>query len=177
MPTSSQLQSVTANLSKNVASRVSRRSFLGRVGRLTMVMAAAGTVVGITADEASALQCDCAGRVGDANCTGNRTAPSGCRDTGHSVTCLGLTGTGGQCPPNTVACGSWPCNCPTSVCASGTRIWTDCCASGQCSGASSCRCVRDTDGVLRRTCCNKKFYANGGSNCSHFIRCRYARCA
>jgi hypothetical protein len=176
MPTSSQLQSVTANLSKNVASRVSRRSFLGRVGRLTMVMAAAGTVVGMTAEEAFALQCDCAGRDCDAGCSGNRTAPSGCRGTGHSVTCRGLTGVGGRCPDNTVGCGSWSCgNC--SACASGVRIWTDCCATGQCSGASSCRCVRDTDGVLRRTCCNKKCYAGGGSNCSHFIRCRYARCA
>jgi len=173
MPTS-QLQRATAGLSTKVASRVSRRSFLGRVGRLTMVMAAAGTIVGITAEEAFALQCDCDGRRCDAGCTGSRTAPSGCRTGGHSVTCNGLTGTGGQCPSNSVRCGSWSCSCSTSVCASGTRIWTDCCAS--CSSASSCRCVRDTDGVLRRTCCNKKCYV-GGSNCSHFIRCRYAQCA
>jgi len=168
MPTSSQLESATATLSKNVASHVSRRSFLGWVGRVSMVMATAGTVVGITSQEAFALTCNCGGPSCNAGCSGSRAC--NCQQCGHSVTC-GALGYSGQCPPNTVSCGSWVCSC--SSCASGVKRWTDCCGTGQCT---SCRCVRDTDGVSRPSCCYKKCYAGGGSNCSHFILCRHGNC-
>jgi hypothetical protein len=172
MPASSQLENATAVMSKGLAARISRRSFVAWTGRFAMVMATAGTLVGISAHDAFALVCSCAGRGCNAGCSGSRPPPSRCRS-GHSVTCAAL-GSRTRCPTNTVACGSWVCSC--SSCASGRKRWTDCCATGQCAATSSCHCVTDTDGVLRPTCCYKKCYAGGGSNCSHFIRCRFGAC-
>jgi hypothetical protein len=163
----------TRRFSSVVATRSSRRSFIGRAGRFAFVLAAGGAMATRFADPALALMCDCAGPGCNTGCSGDRSKT--CDVGGHSVSCKGLTGTGGECPNCTVPCGVWTCGC--SSCASGTRIWTDCCANcDQCSSGSSCRCVRDTDMVTRKTCCFRHCYQGGQSDC-HFIVCRFEQCA
>jgi hypothetical protein len=161
----------TQRLSTFVANRISRRSFIGRVSG---VAAAAAAGAAAFPDPAAALTCDCPG--GGCN-TGCNDRSKSCGVNGHSVTCGGLTGNGGQCPYYTVACGSWGCTCSSQCPGSQVRIWTDCCAiADQCSDPSSCRCVRDTDGVTRPTCCYGHCYQGGGTNCHHIV-CRYQKCA
>ena len=158
--------SATRRLSAAVANRTSRRSFIGRASGVAFVAAAA-----TFPDTAQALTCDCAGPNCNNGC-GNRSIHCGAN--GHSVSCKGLTGFGGQCPANTAACGAWSCTC--SSCTSGVRIWTDCCAANdQCSSTSSCLCVPDTDGVSRPSCCYGHCYQGGQSGC-HYIYCRYETC-
>jgi hypothetical protein len=159
----------TRKLSVFVASRTSRRSFIART---TSVAAAAAVGAAIFPDPAAALACDCAGPGCTTGCGGDRSA--GCDANGHSVSCNGLTGVGGLCPPNSTACGAWTCSC--SSCSSGVRLWTDCCATAnQCHDASSCVCVPDTDGVTRGTCCHHHCYQGGPNNCN-FIICRFEKC-
>jgi hypothetical protein len=178
MSKSSAVESTTAASARALALRVSRRSFLGRLGRLTVVMAAASAGVNILDDRASALQCDQCLPGGNTGCGSGRTPSNGPCSGARSVTCGALTGTGGRCPDNSFACGSWSCSC--SACASGVKRWTDCCGTGQCSASSSCRCATDSDGYTRKTCCVRKFYAggNGGGSgtCNAFIYCRFGKC-
>jgi len=161
-------------LAQSVASHVSRRSFFGWVGRFALVAATAGWEIGLLADPAFAV-CDCPGRPGDANCSGSRSCP--CASCAHSVSCKGLGFSNTSCPSGSVTCGSWTCsNC--SACPSGVRVWHDCCPTdGSCAAASTCRCVTDTDGGRRPTCCNKKFYADESGGCANFIKCRIKLCA
>jgi len=102
--TSSLIRNASSELARTAASRISRRSFLGGVGKYGLLLATAGGIIGISADPAaSALPCDCAHGSCTAGCSGDRGNP-GC-GRGNSITCRGLTGQGGVCPTNTSACG------------------------------------------------------------------------
>lgn len=166
----SRSERVSGRLAMRAGSRPRRRSFLGHEGRVGLVVAGAGLGVNAIADSAWALTCDCGGPNCNAGCGPGRGCP-GCDVCSHSVTC----GTGGNCPGDTVACGSWVCSC--SSCGSGFKRWADCCAANmQCNQSSDCRCVNDKDGVTRPSCCYKKCYSGGGSNCNHYIECRVGGC-
>lgn len=171
--TSSRIANSTRRMSTGLASRISRRSFLGRAGKFALVIGGGGTAVGILADPALAtLQCDTCHPTCTACSTSNRPDP-GCTAPGSSVTCKGLTGTGGVCPNSTVTCGSWACNC--SSCSSGSKRWTDCCETGtHCDGGA--RCVTDVDGETRPTCRFRKCYPSSQGTCSQYIRCRIGVC-
>jgi hypothetical protein len=167
------LEGVTSHVAQALARNHSRRSFLGRVAKYSFAMTVGGAAAERFVEPALALACDCSGPGCSSGCTGDRSC--NCAHCGHSVSCRGLTGTGGQCPSCTLACGSWVCSC--SSCSSGYRLWTDCCANcDQCGQASSARCVVDTDGVSRPTCTYRHCYSGGESGCS-FIVCRYEQCA
>jgi hypothetical protein len=178
MPGPSLIETAASGIAKGVASRYSRRSFVGHLGRVAIVLTGSGAGVGLLASPASALQCDgcdpdCAQGCGNGNCP--------CSTCGHSVTCKGLTGTGGRCPSNTFACGSWVCSCPSCP-SPHLRRWTDCCGTGQCNGGANCHCHSDVDGRSRPTCCYTKCYktGNGGGagTCSDaYIVCRFEKCA
>lgn len=181
-PRGSLIEGAAAGLSRAAAGRVSRRSFLGRLGRFTVVAAGAGSGLALLTDPALAVcgdfNCDCAGRPGDSGCGSGRSCPS-CQKCGHSVTCKGLTGVTGACPPGTRTCGSWTCNCGSGTCGGGLREWVDCCpedGNTVCNPDSSCTCVMDDDGCTHPTCCYRKDYAGGSITSCKFIRCRFHRC-
>lgn len=181
---SSRTSALTESAASKLASRTTRRSFLGRLARISLVAVGTPFVLGVTAEQAFALDCDCAGPNCDQGCGPNRSLS--CQRTGHSVTCKGLTGSGcpatggvgGRCPNNTRACGSWTCTgCSVPGCPGNVRTWIDCCATGgQCDNASSSRCVCDVDGFTRATCKNHHCYDNGGGGGCSYIRCRYSNC-
>lgn len=181
------LGSAAGSLAKGAAAKLSRRSFLGKVGRYALVAAGSTAAIGFLASPAQAhclgFDCGCGGRPCDAGCGSGRGCPS-CTNCSHSVTCQGLTGTGGQCPARSSTCGSWTCSC--NDCPSGLREWVDCCSDPggdpeRCVGDSSCQCVTDTDGhgdgCTRPTCCYRKCYPGGSISACRFIVCRFSRCA
>jgi hypothetical protein len=174
-------------IAERLASRVTRRSFLGRVGRFALVLAESGTLLGAISKGAQATllgPCDCSNERGcDSGCTGSRPCPTNCANpppTGgcdHSISCKGLVpGTNG-CPTGSTHCGHWACSCTT--CTSGVSRWHDCCdTANQCASSSTCSCdVLDTDGVRRPTCCFKRCYNGNNYTACSYIVCRYRTCA
>lgn len=163
-----------------LASRMSRRSFLGRVTKYSVASVAGAAGAGILVNPALAtLTCDFSFTC-DSGCAGDRRPPCGA---GRSITCLGYTGsncpstggTGGTCPNCSTACGSWHFSCPS--CPSGIKTFTDCCATcDQCSAASSCVCKCDIDGVQRAHCCFKHCWKGGQSGCNYVV-CRTQNCS
>lgn len=108
------------HISRRLASRFSRRSFLGGIGKGSVALAAASAGIAIDADVAGAAT----------YCGGNTS----------SITCATLTGSN-SCPPNTCGCGYWLV-CAQQECTYG-KIWSDCCAQYTCncsrpSGFPSC---------------------------------------
>jgi hypothetical protein len=142
--------------SRLVASRVSRRSFFGRVGRgvAAASLGAAGTQL---LAPAVALADAC---------------PHGC-NCACSVSCNYLPGWGqNACPPDSCRCGHWCIQ--DSTCGNGIRKWTDCCGTGWCADHGGCYCV---PGKNRPTCCNPRDWSGG--DCSptpgHIV-CRTTDC-
>ena len=115
----SYLASLGERVGRGLASRFSRRSFLGQMGAGSVALAVGSggaAVLSASHAEAALLSCPCA------NC-------------GHSVTCEQLNGSN-SCPGDTCECGWWTvCAAPCS--SSGYRkVWTDCC--GGCDGKGPC---------------------------------------
>jgi hypothetical protein len=136
-------------LSRFLARRFSRRSFLGVVGGSGLAMVGAGTI-GVSTAEANACGCS-----------------------GLSVTCYDYAGTS-TCPSWTCECGFWDM-CPggtadDSPCPADHPVkrWHDCC-DGQCNDF---RCYGGAP-----SCCNPKAYGGGcGTVGSTLTRCRYWSC-
>lgn len=98
-------------LSRHLASRFSRRSMLGAIGKGAITLSAAGAGVELATGTAAA-----------AACGGNTT----------SITCATLTGSN-SCPGNTCGCGYWQI-CNQNQCSSAAgKVWSDCCAQYSCS--------------------------------------------
>lgn len=161
----SHLATTAGNLARRLATRTSRRSFIGRVGQAALVGAAASTGLGVLgAREALAHNSGCG------SCSGIVGFPQNCCDQ-LTVGCKNLTGVN-ACPSNTCNCGCWIVNVSTSTCGSGRREWCDCC--GECGSGGQCNCV-DVNGTLHPTCCRHKEYS-GCATCSGHIHCRKHRC-
>jgi hypothetical protein len=139
---------------RGLASRITRRSFLGDVAKAGMALAVAGGVVGFAGvEEAEATHCG-----GCASCT-----PS------LSITCRALTGTN-ACPDGSCRCGWW--DVAGGPCGDCTR-WHDCCFG--CGGSGTCR--HNDQGECAPTCCNRKDYCGGcGTRFQTRIKCRMYTC-
>jgi hypothetical protein len=170
----SQIGAAAGAIATRVASRITRRSFFGGLGRIALVSAVSTGAVAGLANVADALACDnCDPPCVQNGCNHSGRGCPGCTSC-KSVSCEGLTGSN-TCPSTTRTCGFWHCGCMGGTCGGGVRKWTDCCETGNhCNGADSCRCVEDLDGVSRKTCCGRNCY--GGGQCQ-FIRCRKHACA
>jgi hypothetical protein len=144
------IDGLAERLSRALADRYSRRSFLGGVGRTSAVLALGG---GATL-----------AWPGVANAHNNP-----CRED-LSVTCYRLTGTN-DCPSDTCGCGYWEL-CGVSPCSSGqAKRWTDCCAEEHYGCENRRGCVDHAP-----TCFNHKDYKQGCRNEIGAIRCRMWRC-
>ena len=143
------LESYGKDVSRKLAFRISRRSFMGRLGKGAVAASLGGAGVALLSQSpALAHSCPCS------NC-------------GYSIGCNNLTGNN-QCPLDTCQCGCWCTNVSSGTCITGIREWCDCC--GGCS--QGCRCV---DGLP--TCCYHKEYAGGcGTLNQTHIMCRFHRC-
>jgi hypothetical protein len=147
------LEKVGGDFSRFFASRVSRRSFLSRVGVGAVALTMGGTAGEALVERAHAhSSCNCGACSGTCGCN-------------NSVTCANLTGSN-VCPSGSCICGCWWVS--YSGCASGFREWCDCCM-----GCGSCSCHSGAP-----SCCNHKFYSSRSTcstGCNH-IKCRRWRC-
>lgn len=145
----SMLEELSESISRALAARVSRRSFLGRMSTGAVAASIGTTAVVLTRPPAAAA------------CTHN-----------CSISCVDLTGSN-NCPSNrytTCTCGSWCFS--DSGCASGIRRWEDCCGINYCNVAGGCRCVSGYP-----TCCNTKTYSDGcGTVGQSVVVCRLRFC-
>ena len=159
--TATRLEWHSETATRALAGKLSRRSFLGRVGRgaIAITLGAQGMRL-LTPSLAIADHHPC---------------PSGC-DCSCSVSCNYLPGwNSNSCPnwPNgTCRCGSWCFN--DNTCASGMRRWIDCCNTGWCGNHGGCKCIESKN---RPTCCNDRAYSNGDCSPSPgLIVCRIQTC-
>jgi hypothetical protein len=148
----SHLAELTESASRSLALRVSRRSFLSRLGR-----GVAMTAVGVTGTSLA----------------GNVTQAYGITCSGCSIACAYLKGwKKNKCPTGSCNCGSWVVNVATSTCPGGLRRWTDCCNTGWCGNHGGANCdSTGADGNRHPSCYNGKEWCNchndscGCSNC------------
>lgn len=154
------LENLNESISRSLASRFSRRSFMGRLGKGAVAATLGSAGVALVRPEA-ALAASC---------------PSGC-NCACSVSCEYLPGWGqNSCPTNgygTCACGSWCFS--TTQCPSGIRRWDDCCGINYCTKnpGTGCYCVSS---VNRPSCCNTKTYSGGCGDASSIVACRMNTC-
>lgn len=149
---SSLLESSSDAFARRLAQRVSRRSFLGRVGKGAIVAATAG-VAGVALLDVGAF-----------------AHVNPCQET-CSISCESLPGhNANSCPGSTNTCGCWCINV-SSVCgATGIREWCDCCGDNYCQGNR--QCVEGTDNRTHPSCYNHDAYGPG----SEHIACRRHHC-
>ena len=150
------LEGIADAISRGLAARVSRRSFVGRAGLGAVAASLGGVGVSLTRAETArgvALAC-----------------PGGC-NCACSTQCGNIFpgNPGGTCPSPTCKCGTWCFH--DSVCGSGYRRWDDCCSINYCNAHGGCRCVSG-----RASCCNHKTYPEGCGNSASIIVCRTAQC-
>lgn len=142
--------SLLERASRSVASRWTRRSLFGQVGRGSVALALGTSVAELDPDKAAAYH-----------------ENAGC-NTVSSVTCNFLFGSN-QCPGTSCTCGYWVIG--GGVCAPQNTLWADCC--GDCG---QCRCVNQ-NGTVRPTCCNQREWAGGcHADLSPHIKCRVWNC-
>ena len=144
-------------LSQTLAARTPRRSFLGKLGTIT-IAAGVGTVVGGAGAalwaEPSSIQAAC--HDGQTACA-STSAYCGCSNT-HNA----------SCPSGTCECGCW-LSCPSSTyCGVKTTRFCDCCISNGGGCSSSCPCGP--------RCCFTKEWSGGCGTSSWIIRCRVTSC-
>lgn len=148
--TDTKLERYSKVATTRLARSVSRRSFIGRVGR--------GAIAASLGSAGAALLAN--------NSALAHTGGCGCADgCGLSVSCDNLPGhMHNSCPSGSCGCGCWCCS--TTGCASGYREWCDCC--GGCSGGAGC-----ANG--KPTCYNHAVWSNGCNGHIH-IKCRRKNC-
>jgi hypothetical protein len=160
------LEDVSTTWVRHLASTVSRRSFIWRLGT-----GVAGISLGAEAAESLTARSAYAAS-GCCGCKG-----SCCTDShGNSVDSISCTEGYGQnsCPDSSSPCGCWCITVAESDCRSGFKKWCDCC--GGCDNGDDCHCVTSNTGIVRPSCCRNKCWQNGGGDCSQFIKCRYNAC-
>lgn len=148
--TGARVEQLGERVSRQLASRFSRRSFIGSVGRGSIVLTLGGGAFAARASIAGAHANPCA--------------------EGLSVSCHQLTGQN-VCPSGTCGCGYWEL-CGQPECAANYAMrWRDCCVTdaGWCEGRR--RCVNNAP-----SCYHHKEYPQGCRNNIGAIRCRAWQC-
>ncbi len=159
----SQIQEISTNttrtealsdaISRRIAARISRRSFLGRVGKGAIAASLGGAVAESLLNPPTALAV-CSG----INC---------------SVQCSHLPGWGSNtCPTGTCECGCWCINGPG--CAN-YKEWCDCCGGDYCN-PHGCRCISSCGTTYPSCCLTKDWSPQGCGNSTWHIACRTSKC-
>ena len=150
------LETLSDSLSRGLAGRISRKSFVGRVSRgaVAATLGGAGATLFMT-ESAEAHANPCA---------------NGC-----SVQCSRHPSWGANsCPSGTCECGCWCISVSTGVCGSGLKEWCDCCGGDFCL-PQGCTCI-SACGTTYPSCCNHKVWAEGCGSADWHIACRYSKC-
>jgi hypothetical protein len=143
------LEGIANRVSRRLAMRVTRRSFIGRLGAGATVALLGAEAANLIASPSSALACS-----------------SGC-----STGCLELDGwKKNSCPTGSCDSGCWCITVPQSTCSTGLKRWCDC--TGGCSHGADCHC--NSNGAP--TCCNHKFWGGGCGDSDDYIKCRHWNC-
>ena len=150
----SSLETLSEEIARGFAQRVSRRSFLGRLGKGMIAASLGAGGAAILAEDAFAHACNCE----RCDC---------------SIGCAALPGhNSNSCPPGTCTCGCW---CVSGESCPAFREWCDCCGGDYCN-PHGCRCVTGTDGCTRPSCCHHKEWPGGCGSSSWHIACRRSQC-
>lgn len=157
---------MTQSAARSLASRTSRRSFIGRIGRTAVLAATTGAFLGTVGVEEGLAH-----HWGGCGSCQNPPIGGGCCGQ-NTIGCANLTGSN-SCPGNTCNCGCWTITVSSSTCASRRREWCDCC--GGCADGSNCNCIT-VGGVPHPTCCRHKEWNDGCQGCAKHIKCRRHRC-
>src|SRR5712691_5283830 len=148
-------------MSRAMATRFTRRSFFGKVGRYAAAATVGGSALAVLFPESAYATNGCVN--GGGNCSGQ-----------DSVNCFCLTGSS-TCPSGTCQCGCWQ-SCDGSGTAGGRVVhsqWCDCCNMTAHQTAS---CVTGC-GNKPKNCFNKTHTGSGtGCNPGFTIRCRKLTC-
>lgn len=158
----SSLAGSSGRISRMLAGRTSRRSFLARVGQGTVALSVGSAFAPRIIGEAHAE--------GPCNCGICPSGASCC--SGNSATCLCVWGEN-SCPSGSCIGGCWWEPVSTSQCGTGIREWCDCIQGCE----QNCRCI-SCNGQTQARCCYHKTYSSRsqcGDACNH-IRCRRHRC-
>ena len=155
MESQSTTRSSGERLTRMLASRTPRRSFFGKVGRLS-VAAVAGSSIALLLWDEPAFAATCAD--GSGSCGSQ-----------NSVSCDCLTGSN-LCPSGTCQCGCWVmCD---GLCGTRATQWCDCCDTSGCNKTCVTAC-----GTTKPKCCFPKEWSGGcGTVNSTIIRCRTHNC-
>jgi hypothetical protein len=189
LPEQGRLSTAAGRMSQGIASRMSRRSFVGYAGKVAVGATLGSALISIFPEQATAAQGLPDGTILDGILEVDETLSpcsdepcscgSSCRSAAGGVNCCGRKsatcgsiGSPGACPSGSCICGSWT-TCSNS-CASNTKTLHDCC--GGCDSGLGCRCVQGSDGNLHPSCCRTKCYGGGCNTCSSYIKCRYSKC-
>jgi hypothetical protein len=154
--TSTNSEALSGAIARRLAMKLSRRSFIGRIGKGTVALSLGGAGAALILPEAAWAH----------------SCPGGC-DCSHSVTCGALTGSN-SCPSGTCECGCWTVtDCGTCSNSPGClKYWCDCCGGDYCHGGAQCRCVGGSP-----SCCIHKTWSGGCGDSSWHIACRKSICA
>jgi hypothetical protein len=157
-PTSTRTEQLSDLIARSLAQHVSRRSFLGRLGKgaVAASLGAAGAEALFFPQSASAITC----------------GVNGC-----SVQCSHFPGWNqNSCPTGTCECGSWCFTQHDSNCPNTYKKWSDCCG-GICNGGANCKCV-DACGTSYPSCCYQKYWTGFGCGQNDwYIACRASTCS
>jgi hypothetical protein len=160
-PTSTRAEQVSDLIARSLAQHISRRSFLGRLGKgvVAVSLGAAGAEALLRPPTAMAITCDV----------------NGC-----SIQCSQLNGWNqNSCPTGTCECGCWCLISSNQGCPNSHKQWCDCCGGGWCGAPGhGCHCqTAGCNGKTYPTCCyTKEWTGQGCGDSSWHIACRKSDC-
>jgi hypothetical protein len=164
MTTTTHLERAAGGATRALSRRLSRRTFVGRVGRYAIATSLGAGGLALV-DPAAAHNTGTCGAC-------NPGAPTCCTNGTDSVLCSNLPGWNqNSCPPGTAGCGSWT----AGTCGpggTGTLRFADCCL--QCGNGDLCTCIGGAP-----SCCRHQRWRNGAiDDCAiNHIKCRRSFCS
>lgn len=172
------LDGLVGSLSRSLASRLTRRSVIARVGQYGAALSLGAVGAALMDDTALAVtQCSVSCPYCDANGVCNYCGYGYCN---FSIWCSWLGYTPHQCPSFTCECGSWQ----VGQCANGQGLWYGDCCGGCAADGSNCQCVVGNDYKYYPSCCNTHEWTNGWCSGTRnqcggtwHIYCRRSYCA
>lgn len=162
MRNSTFIESLSDRASAQLAERIPRDTFVGRIGQTLVAVSLGSAGAAFFSQEAGAhtpsTGCGVASR---AACTGSCCSA-------NSVTCT--TGFGqNSCPAGSYTCGYWEYTDQACTTFNKIRRWTDCC--GGCNNGGNCRCFGSAP-----SCCRHKDYPQQTTDYCDHIKCRFTFC-
>jgi hypothetical protein len=173
------LEGLSESVSRSLAGRVSRRSFLGRLGKGAIAAslgASSAALLRTPSSAQAALICSGSSNNCSIACDYLKGWVVPYSDRGKDLW--------NYCPTGTCKCGSWVVKVIQTTCGSTYRRWTDCCDTQKswCPAHGGCNCnSTGADGNHHPSCCNTKEWGScANDDCGKQgqtkIVCRFHKC-